>query len=342
MANAPSITFPGGSKKRVTNAGNAVRSETATDNDIKIIEEWRAAHRHVLNTFQAILRNKTRGQNIIVAQRHKRRNTIFGKLKRFSSMELARMDDVAGCRLIFPTIDELYEFRDKMHNAHFRHVLKNENEKYDYIKKPKNTGYRGIHDVYSYDVRSAHGAKNKGLLIEIQYRTTYQHAWATAVELVGIITTSQPKFQEGNKRYEEALSYASEIISRTCENMKSCHAELSDREVVEKFAKLDRQLNLITTLCRLNLLDGAFKEGKKNIILILGDDEKLKTKAFRHATDALKFLFQMEQSHPQNDVVFVHGDSTNDVRIAFRNYFADATEFVELVRKGCQNLTNGA
>ena len=63
--------------------------------------EWRAAPRPVLNTFQAILRNRTRGQDIIAAQRHKRRRTSFGKLERFPGMQLSPMDDVAGCRLIF-------------------------------------------------------------------------------------------------------------------------------------------------------------------------------------------------------------------------------------------------
>ncbi|MBS0483507.1 MAG: RelA/SpoT domain-containing protein, partial [Proteobacteria bacterium] len=207
--------FPGGSKERVSRAGEAVRNGMPTGEDLAVIDAWRAAHRSVLNTFQAILRNRTRSTDIVVAQRHKRRSTIFGKLRRFPTMQLARMDDVAGCRLIFPNAEELYAFRHDLHCAHFNHQLKNQPDKYDYIKRPKDTGYRGIHDVYAYDVNSVHGKPYKGLLIELQYRTFYQHAWATAVEVVGFITESQPKFQEGDKRYETALSLASEIIART-------------------------------------------------------------------------------------------------------------------------------
>jgi putative GTP pyrophosphokinase len=51
-------TFPGGSKSRVNRAGENVRAGTTTEEDLAIIEEWRAAHRAVLNTFQAILRNR--------------------------------------------------------------------------------------------------------------------------------------------------------------------------------------------------------------------------------------------------------------------------------------------
>ena len=169
MAAEKKQTYPGGSKERVRRAGNAVRDNSATIEDLLVIEEWRAAHRAVLNTFQAILRTRTRGTPIIVAQRHKRRNTIFDKLQRHKSMQLHRMDDVAGCRLIFENMGDLYRFREKFHTAKFRHRLRNEVDKYDYIKSPKcNTGYRGVHDVYEYDVNSIHGDRFKGLYIEIQ------------------------------------------------------------------------------------------------------------------------------------------------------------------------------
>jgi len=133
-------------------------------------------------------------------------------------MALARMDDVAGCRMIFPDIQSLYRFRNELHAARFQHSRRNQDDKYDYIKRPKDTGYRGIHDAYEYNVKSVHGRDYKGLLIEIQYRTIYQHAWATCVEVIGHITANQPKFQEGDKRYGLIMSLASEIIARTCEN----------------------------------------------------------------------------------------------------------------------------
>jgi len=337
--------FPGGSKERVTKAGNAIREGSATLSDLHIIDTWRAAHRPVLNTFQAILRNRTRGTDIVVAQRHKRRSTIFGKLKRFPKMQLARMDDVAGCRLIFPNTEDLYAFRHTLHGAHFNHKLKNQPDKYDYIKHPKTTGYRGIHDVYAYDVNSVHGKPYKGLLIELQYRTFYQHAWATAVEVVGFITESQPKFQEGDKRYEFALSLASEIIARTCEDANSCHPELSDMEVTERFLELDNELGLMRTLRALNSANNEVTE-KKNVILIFGEQSEgkstpLEMKSYRDATDALRALFELEKQHSGKDIVLVKADTSDEVRIAFRNYFSDATEFISLIDNGCQALMRG-
>ena len=186
--------FPGGSKTRVNRAGDNVRHGRATNDELAAIDEWRAAHKVVLNTFQASLRNRTRNKSIVVAQRHKRRNTIFNKLLRQPKMELSRMDDIAGCRLIFESVDDLNNFREEFHKARFKHKRKNEADKYNYLLRPKPTGYRGIHDVYSYDVNSKNGELHKGLLVEIQYRTLVQHAWATAVEVIGFITENQPKF----------------------------------------------------------------------------------------------------------------------------------------------------
>jgi putative GTP pyrophosphokinase len=94
MTQPKAPTFPGGSKSRVNRAGENVRNGNATSDDLRVIDEWRAAHRGVLNTFQAILRNRTRGTGITVAQRHKRKRTIFDKLLRLPGMQLARMDDV--------------------------------------------------------------------------------------------------------------------------------------------------------------------------------------------------------------------------------------------------------
>lgn len=346
MANiASEPRFPGGSKERVSRAGDAVRCKTQTTEDLAVIDNWRAAHRFVLNTFQAILRNRTRGTGIVVAQRHKRRSTIFGKLLRFPKMQLARMDDVAGCRLIFPNAEELYTFRHALHCAHFNHKLKNQPDKYDYIKHPKSTGYRGIHDVYAYDVNSAHGKSFRGLLIELQYRTFYQHAWATAVEVVGLITESQPKFQEGDKRYEEALSLASEIIARTCEDANSCHPDLTDSGVTERFLELDNDLGLMRMLRALNSAHNEVTE-KKNIILIFGEPEEgkippLEMKSYRDATDALRALFELEKQHVGKDIVLVRADTSDEVRIAFKNYFSDAKEFIDLIDRGCQTLMKG-
>lgn len=334
------MTYPGGSKGRVNRAGANVRADTATNEDHAVIQTWRAAHRPVLNTFQSLLRTRTRGTSAKVAQRLKRKSTIYDKLQREREMQLARMDDIAGCRIIFRNIKLLRQFRKSIHRARFNHKLRHADnpDKYDYIAHPKLTGYRGIHDIYAYDVNSESGAELKGLYVEIQYRTLIQHAWATAVEIVGVITDSQPKFQKGDRRIIEAMSYASEILARAHEAMTGPHPEIPNEELVRVFLDLDGELGLLDSLRRLNKAKADNSESK-NFILDSASDGSLEVHSFRDATEALRALFKLEQEKPLNDIVLVRADSTEDVRLAFRNYFQDAREFVRLIETGCARLS---
>ena len=319
-------SFPGGSKSRVTRAGENLRLRNTTPEDLRVLEEWRAAHRGVLNTFQAILRTRTRGLNVTVAQRHKRRHTIIGKLTREPRMKLVRMDDVAGCRLIFKNEKQLIEFRAKLHKARFAHEIRHEPDKYNYIKHPKPTGYRGIHDVYEYDVGSESGQHLKGLYIEIQYRTLVQHAWATAVEVIGFITKSQPKFQQGDGRYLQAMSLASEILARAHERHSGPHPEMTDKDLLIQFSTLDQDLGLLQTLRGLDEAKGQVAVGG-NSILIFSKTGELEVKTYRVAPEALRELFELERERPDADIVLVRADSSQEVREAFRNYFSNAKDF---------------
>ena len=76
----------------------------------------------------------------------------------------------------------------------------------------------------------------------------------------------------------------------------------------------------------------------KNIIFIFREgspvDEGLEVRSFRNATDALRALFELEREHPGMDVVLVKGDKPTDVREAFKNYFSDARQFIDLIEEG--------
>ena len=70
---------------------------------------------------------------------------------------------LAGCRLIFESIERITRVsRDISQKAlDSNHKLKNEPDKYVYLVHPKDSGYRGIHDVYEYDVNSIAGRDRK-------------------------------------------------------------------------------------------------------------------------------------------------------------------------------------
>jgi hypothetical protein len=167
-----------------------------------------------------------------------------------------------------------------------------------------------------------------------------QHAWATAVELIGFVTESQPKFKEGDKRYETAMALASEILARTFEKSTGPYTDIDDREVVRRFLELDQDIELLRTLRGLNAADKAVTENR-NAILIFSAAGDLEVQTFRDATDALQALFALEKKYPDRDVVLVRADTSDEVRLAFKNYFSDAKDFIRLVEDGCTKLSRG-
>lgn len=331
------IQPPWGSKGRLNRAGDAIRNHTLTSEDVLVLDLWRGAHTHVLNTFQAILRNRTKGKGIIVAQRLKRRLTIVDKLSREPGMQLARMDDVAGCRLIFQSIETLEKFRTNIHRAGFNHKRKNETDKYDYIKSPKTTGYRGIHDIYEYNTNSKTGRAYNGLLLELQYRTRSQHAWATAVEVISRITENQPKFDRGDERHKEFFRLTSEIIARVHEKRTSCYPTLSDRELLEKYVNNDGEIGLYQMLRGLTVINTVVPDGGSTILQFKTNGELL-----LHRVPARKapadVYFELEKNNPDEDIVLVRADTFAEIRSSYRNYFSDTNEFLRYVREGCAAL----
>jgi putative GTP pyrophosphokinase len=339
MGKLPNSYPPWGSKSRVNKAGNALRNEMSESDDILAIDLWRGAHRYVLNTFKPLLWSRTVGKNIISAQRLKRKTTIADKLLREPRMQLAKMDDIAGCRLIFENTDDLFEFREQFNKSKFLHKRKHENEldKYNYIIFPKASGYRGIHDIFTYNTKSLKGAPYNGLFVEIQLRTACQHAWATAVEVVSRITENQPKFDRGDERHIEFFRLASEIITRTVEGMNSCHGRFSNKGLVDEFYKIDGEINLMRLLRGLEIIN-EHAGNSKSMILQFSPKDELTIHEFYQITRATDAYFSLEKENPSDDIVLVGGPTFAQIRSAYRNYFQDTNEFIRYIDEGIELL----
>jgi ppGpp synthetase/RelA/SpoT-type nucleotidyltranferase len=333
---------PWGSKQAINRAGEALRNKSLSFEQAGALESWRIAHKQVINSFQALLRKRARGKKIEVAQRLKRRSTIVDKLSRYPRMELARMDDIAGCRLIFPNVAALVEFRAAVHGAKFKHIRRNEVDKYDYITSPTERGYRGIHDVYEYCARRASSPSTvcNGLLIELQYRTELQHAWATAVEVVTQLTENEPKFDRGDPRHIRLFRLASEILARVHEEKKSCLPALSDRQLADEFEALDAQIGVTDMLVNLAAVKWIDDQAKaKHVILQLSKGEGLRLHPFDLELEASAALLKLEKEFPEDDIVLVGAASVADLTSAFRNYFGDVGDFLHLMRSGRAELS---
>lgn len=192
----------GGSRSQIDSAGRCIRDYWATE-DRELTDEvaaafdlawrYRAEFQTPLTSVVMGLRSfvKSEGVPVVVAQRLKRMPTILDKLSRHTAMQLSRMQDIGGCRAVFPQAGfaDIDGVRHRMKRAHWNVV-----EEYDYISSPKTTGYRGVHVV----------VLRANRLIEIQLRTEAQHRWAETVEQLGSRTGHNLKDGQGP---EELLQY---------------------------------------------------------------------------------------------------------------------------------------
>ncbi|WP_084657581.1 RelA/SpoT domain-containing protein [Natronohydrobacter thiooxidans] len=339
-------------RSEVKKAGRAIRAGSARLHDHQIIENFRASHVHVLNGFQASLRNRARSKDITVAQRLKRRVTIYDKLTRRPNFSLTEMQDIAGCRLIFKNTQELQDFRSSYHRANFSHKLLSENDRYNYIISPKPDGYRGIHDVYEYCGRSSSSKPWDGLRIELQYRTIYQHAWATAVEVAGLLTGNEHKFGRAAQAYSEFFCLTSELIARSFEASTSCRPDLTISEIAKSILEIDQEIKILNLFEQYNSVALNVTAIHKNAILIFNKrpekyQERTKILRFSSFSDAVRKLEKIEQANVRDgdpyDVVLVRsveGPKSGSIQSAFRNYFADTRDFVSYVQQGLNLAPN--
>lgn len=347
---APVTNFiePRYTPSRVAAAGRRVRKRTATAEDQVVIENWRAAHAYVLNTFQTNLRKRARPFDATVAQRLKRRITINDKLRREPNMALSHMHDIAGCRVIFRTIDDLLAFRSALHESRSQHVLLGRDvDQYNYLIRPKDTGYRGIHDVYAYKVSSLAGRLWNDLMVEIQYRTLVQHAWATAVEVADLTTSSRIKFNEGVGQHRDFFRLASEILARAHEGAQSCCPDLTNPDLIEQFIRVATGSGLWVTLNRLRAIP-AEPSKRQNAILVYhldqvdAEENRLQVFRYENTIKAIHEYGRLEKEFEgKADVVLVRAATDNSIREAYRNYYSDVEAFLDYVRQGVERLLDG-
>lgn len=90
------------------------------------------------------------------------------KLRREPTLPLSSMQDIGGVRAVLANIDEVRRVEARVkRNRPLRGYA-------DYITSPRQSGYRGVHQIVEY----------RGRQIEIQLRTWVMHEWAITVERV--------------------------------------------------------------------------------------------------------------------------------------------------------------
>ncbi|MCX5864426.1 MAG: RelA/SpoT domain-containing protein [Deltaproteobacteria bacterium] len=339
---------PEHSKERVKKAGKYLVGPGVTVQQVReaipVFFNWRSAHAFPMQIMLDLLRkNAIRiDRNALVVQRLKRVNSILNKLIREEGMSLSRMEDIAGCRAVLDNTRDVRKLYINLKNSRTKNILYRER---DYILNPKESGYRGIHLVYKYN-----GQKDKyrGLLVELQLRSKIQHAWATAVEVVGTFTKQALKASYGEPIWLEFFKLASVEFAK----LEGC--KIDERyEGLDTLSKLKECMSILDIDRRLRAFNVAVKtissrageKGGAGYYILFLDLEKrvIKLRAFdksrlEEATNTYNEEEQKYSDDDTKDLVLVSANSLRELRRAYPNYFSDTNIFSkhldEVIAKG--------
>lgn len=318
---------------------NTMAEFEAANTAYEIVNNWRSSHNFPLNTFQIGLRNRARqvDPHSIVAQRIKRLPSITLKLNRFSSIRLSQIQDIGGCRAVVGNVSKVYRLVQLFVGSDIKHKLDHID---DYITKPRSSGYRGVHLIYKYF--SDRNKTYNDLKIEVQLRSSLQHAWATAVETVGTFTRQALKSSQGEAdwlRFFALMGTAIANRERTSPVPATPKPRTALRRELSKYhRKLDVERHLAVYGHALQTLEEA-GTGKADYFLLELDPNAMRVKITgyrsRDLNQASADYLTVERDGPKTgiDAVLVSVESVAALRRAYPNYFLDTHAFIQAVKR---------
>jgi len=324
---------------------NGDHPEMNYDTALQVINNWRSSHYRPLNTFQRRLRRKALevDGNSLVAQRIKRLYSIQHKIERFPTMRLTQIQDIGGCRAIVSTVEHLTKLidvmasRDKNRSSRgLKHKLIDEK---NYIDDPKPSGYRGVHQIFRYYSDKAH--EHDGLKIEIQFRTIIQHAWATAVETVGIFIGQALKSSIGQQEWLDFFGLASSAFAAHEGTAGVPNIDFSPDELRMRLrhysTKLDVQAHLRAYSEAINILEQDISNVQYYLLELDAANRSVKVTGYKHEQfeKAAADYLSVEKHNKQNNInaVLVSADSISTLKKAYPNYFVDTEIFLRQLRQ---------
>ena len=149
-----------------------------------------------------------------ISSRIKSKESIIYKMQKkglpmTASALLANVHDIAGVRVVCPFIEDVYYVARMLVRQHDIEVI----EVKDYIRQPKENGYRSLHLIVTVQVYFSETTKN--IPVEIQIRTIAMDFWAS--------TEHQLRYKKDREFTEEAqrkLKHCADLMALADEEMQ--------------------------------------------------------------------------------------------------------------------------
>lgn len=333
-------------------------------------DTFRENHATIIKLFTKELEQIDFQEKPLIAGRTKRIETIISKLRRPQHPKLNSIHDIAGSRLIFGNLkflNDAMELLDQDIIQNFKEIIdkKKGKDKYNYIKNPKEDGYRGVHRIFSYTGENISGVERnvelKGLKIELQLRTHLQHIWATTVETYDMFkktclkTMGMKKMETNPGKFFKCCS----LIFAGIENNDS----VAIKENIERIYQHDdfkiilNELQGMEGIKNIKLPDISAKSDseKENQEFILITNLKKKETTFfmlpsynseertqedisdeeiQNNSLLINSIYRkIEQRSNESVVLLLDLKNVKNLQVTYPNYFLNTKEFIEILEK---------
>lgn len=188
-----------------------------------------------------------------------------------------KIEDIAGIRIICQFVEDIERVVELLHN---RSDIEIKQEK-DYVKEPKDSGYRSYHMIVWYTVETMDGPKR--IMVEIQIRTMAMNFWATVEHSL------QYKYKMHiPKEIEERLLKSAEAVVVLDKEMSQVRLEIMDAQNA-----FQRQARLVADI--LNTIQNMYRVAEA--------DEMSRIQDEFYQIYSMNNLEQLEQFHRKLDTL---------------------------------------
>ncbi len=184
------------SRSQIDKLGERLRTALPSEDELIALDQYRQsfaeAYSDVMETVGQHMREM--GFPEPTGRSSKSTTSITEKLRR-ESIRLSQMQDIAGCRVVVPTILEQEQVVEVLTYALPDVTVIDRREKSSH-------GYRAVHLISVVDQK----------MVEVQVRTKFQHAWAEMSErFADSLGQPEIKYGKGNQSHRDILDAISAL-----------------------------------------------------------------------------------------------------------------------------------
>lgn len=271
---------------------------------IKILKSYRLQYYGIVKELFKVLSEDTLHvcSQAVVVWRMKRIESVLSKLHRQEGLQLARMEDLVGCRCIVSSEEQVYKIYDLL-KEDSRIIVKDRVR--DYIREPKPNGYRSLHIACSLPAEPYY-------YVEVQIRTQQHHSWATLVETTDLLYETHLKESGESDNYPDFPEFHRLLSQPRC----SFEERRRLVDIALRYGYLKRIMDVYTendSKIWKEWKDLAVK-GKRFFLLSSSPDGGVSIRSFKSVDDA-------ESAYMQD---FLLDDKRNSVVVSSRNVTFEA------------------